>query len=73
MPLSQTFAARERPEPRALPKPVVVLVSVLQLALVVLVWLLALVPMAVVALGAAAFQALKPATAKVPARTVLGS
>jgi hypothetical protein len=38
----------------------VVVVSVLQLALVVLVWLLAIVPAALLALGAMAVGALRP-------------
>jgi hypothetical protein len=45
----------------------VVALSVLQLALVVLVWLLAIVPAALLALGAMAVQALRPTDAKVSA------
>jgi len=48
-------------------KALVVATSVLQLALVVLVWLLALVPVALMALVATAAAALKPAAAKAPA------
>ena len=48
-------------------KALVVAISVLQLAMIVVVWLLALVPMALMALGATVFQALKSATAKAPA------
>jgi hypothetical protein len=44
-----------------------VAISVLQLALIVLVWLLALVPVALMALGATVIQALKPAAPRPPA------
>jgi len=54
-------------------KGLVVAISVLQLALVVLVWLLALVPVALMALGAMAFNALKPATTKTTALTPVDS
>ena len=64
MSVPHAFPARERPESKAL----VVAISALQLALIVLVWLLAVVPVAVMALGAAVFQALKSAVAKTPAR-----
>ena len=50
------FPPRDRRESKAL----VVAVSVLQLALVVLVWLLAIVPAALLALGAMMVQALRP-------------
>ena len=63
MSVPHAFAAQERPESKAL----VVAISALQLALVVLVWLLAIVPVALMALGAMVFQAVKPASAKVPA------
>ena len=63
MSVPHAFPARERPESKAL----VVAISALQLALVVLVWLLAIVPVALMALGAMVFQAMKPASAKVPA------
>jgi hypothetical protein len=63
MPVPHAFSAQERQESKFL----VVAISALQLALVILVWLLALVPMAVMALGAMVFQAVKPAVAKVPA------
>lgn len=48
-------------------KALVVAISALQLAMIVLVWLLALLPMALMALGAMVFQAVKPAFGKVPA------
>ena len=47
--------------------------SALQLGLVVLVWLLALVPVALMALGAMAINALKPTTAKTTALTPIDS
>ena len=50
------FPPRDRRESKAL----VVAVSVLQLALVALVWLLAIVPAALLAVGAMAVQALRP-------------
>lgn len=52
--------------PRKESKPLVVAVSVLQLGLIVLVWLLALVPVALMALVATVAGALKPAAAKAP-------
>ena len=58
------FPPRDRRESKAL----VVSVSVLQLALVVLVWLLAIVPAALLALGAMTVQALRPARQPIPAR-----
>jgi len=60
---SQNHRGALRPESKLL----VVAISVLQLALLVFVWLLALVPMALMALGATVLQALKSATAKRPA------
>ena len=63
MSVPHAFPAQERPESKAL----VVAISALQLALVVLVWLLAIVPVALMALGAMVFQTVKPASAKVPA------
>ncbi len=63
MPVSHALSAQERPESKAW----VVVISALQLALVVLVWLLALVPVAVMALVAMVFQAVKLAVAKAPA------
>ena len=57
------FPPRDRRESKAL----VVAVSVLQLALVVLVWLLAVVPAALLAVGAMVVQALRPARRRVPA------
>ncbi|WP_165185200.1 hypothetical protein [Caulobacter soli] len=60
---SQNHRAGVRQESKAL----VVAISALQLAMIVLVWLLALIPMALMALGATVFQAVKPAFAKVPA------
>jgi hypothetical protein len=63
MSVPHAFPARERPESKAL----VVAISALQLALVVLVWLLAIVPVALMALGAMVFQAVKPAVVKAPA------
>jgi hypothetical protein len=68
MPVPQAFTAQDRQEPKAL----VVALSVLQLALVVMVWLLAIIPMALMALGTAAFRAVKPAAVRVPVRTVAG-
>jgi hypothetical protein len=59
---SQNHRGGLRPESKAL----VVAISVLQLAMLVFVWLLALVQMALMALGATVFQALKPAIAKSP-------
>lgn len=47
-------------------KPLVVAISVLQLGLVVVVWLLALVPVALMALIATVAGALKPGPAKAP-------
>jgi len=64
MPVPHASSAQERQESKIL----VVAISALQLALIVLVWLLAIVPVAVMALGAAVFQALKSAVAKTPAR-----
>lgn len=49
--------SQERPESKAL----VVAISVLQLGFVVLVWLLAIVPTALLALGAFLFQGLRRA------------
>lgn len=66
---SQNHRGGLRPESKAL----VVAISVLQLGLIAFVWLLALVPMALMALGAAVFQTLKPVTAKRPAPTLLDS
>ncbi len=54
-------------------KALVVAISALQLGFVVLVWLLALIPMALVALGAMVFQALKPKAVGAPAATVVES
>jgi hypothetical protein len=66
---SQNHRGGLRPESKAL----VVAISVLQLSLIAFVWLLALVPMALMALGAAVFQTLKPAPAKTPTLTLLDS
>jgi hypothetical protein len=63
MPVSHAFSEKDRQESKLL----VVVISALQLTLVVLVWLLALVPMAAMALVAMLFQVLKAAGAKVPA------
>ncbi len=58
MPVAQlVHPAQDRPESKAL----VVMISVLQLALVVLVWLLALVPMALLALGAMTVKSVRGA------------
>ena len=57
MPISNASSVQKRPESKAL----VVAISALQLALVALVWLLALVPVALLALGGLAFQALRSA------------
>lgn len=65
-----TSRARKSREHHKESKALVVVTSVLQLALVVLVWLLALVPVAVMALIAVAIGALKsgnvPGNAKTP-------
>jgi hypothetical protein len=66
---SQNHRGGHRQESKAL----VVAISVLQLAMIVLVWLLALIPMALIALGATMIQAVKSATAKVPAPTPVDS
>ena len=63
MPVPHASSAQGRQESKLL----VVATSALQLALVVLVWLLAIVPVALMALGAAVFQAVKPAVVKAPA------
>jgi hypothetical protein len=58
MPASHaSFRRHDRPEPKAL----VVVISALQLGLVVLVWLLALLPVAVMALVAMGVQGLRGA------------
>jgi Flp pilus assembly protein TadB len=59
---SQNHRGGRRQEPKAL----VVAFSVLQLAMIVVVWLLALVPMALMALGAMVIQTLKPVAVKAP-------
>ena len=64
-----TFRSQNHRGTRQESKALVVVISALQLALIVLVWLLALVPMALIALGATMIQALKPATVKTPAAT----
>lgn len=61
-----TFRSQNHRGSRRESKALVVAISALQLALIVLVWLLALVPMALIALGATVVQALKPAAVKVP-------
>ena len=68
-----TSRARNRREHHKESKALVVATSALQLALVVLVWLLALVPMALLALGATVYRALKPAMVKTPAPTTVDS
>ena len=55
MSVAQSIARPHRPESKAL----VVLISVLQLTLVVLVWILAIVPAAMLALGAVLIQGLR--------------
>ncbi|KQY28818.1 hypothetical protein ASD21_03170 [Caulobacter sp. Root1455] len=62
-----TFRSQSHRGHRQESKALVVAISVLQLAVIVLVWLLALVPVALMALGAMVIQALKPAAAKTPA------
>ena len=66
---SQNHRGVSRQESKAL----VVAISVLQLALIVLVWLLALIPMALIALGATVIQALRSAVVKTPASTTVDS
>jgi hypothetical protein len=61
-----TSRARKPREHRKESKALVVATSALQLALIVLVWLLALVPVAVMALVAMVIGALKSADAKAP-------
>jgi len=61
-----TFRSRNNRGHRKESKALVVVTSVLQLALVVLVWLLALVPVAMMALVATMISALKPTPAKAP-------
>jgi hypothetical protein len=68
-----TFRSQNHQGRRQESKGLVVAISVLQLALVVLVWLLALVPVALMALGAMAINALKPTTAKTTALTPIDS
>jgi hypothetical protein len=65
----QTHREGRRQESKAL----VVAFSVLQLAMIVVVWLLALVPMALMALGAMVIQTLKPAVVRVPTATTVDS
>ena len=62
MPVPHAFAAERPRESQAL----IVAASALQLAFVLLVWLLALAPMALLALGATVIQAVKGAVVKVP-------
>lgn len=64
-----TFRSQNHRGQRAESKALVVAISALQLAMIVLVWLLALVPMALIALGATVVSALKPAAAKTAAPT----
>ncbi len=62
------FPPRDRPSrDRRESKALVVAVSVLQLALVVMVWLLAIVPAALLALGAMVVHALRPSRQRVAA------
>jgi hypothetical protein len=61
-----TFRSQTHQGHRKESKALVVAISVLQLAFVVLVWLLALIPVALMALGATVFQAVKPKAATVP-------
>lgn len=68
-----TFRSQNHRGTRRESKALVVAISALQLALIILVWLLALIPMALMALGAMAFQALKTAVAKAPAPTPVDS
>jgi hypothetical protein len=60
---SQNHRGGLRQESKAL----VVAISVLQLGMIVFVWLLALIPMALLALGATVYRAVKPAAVKTPA------
>ncbi len=62
-----TFRSQNHRGRRQESKALVVAISALQLAMIVFVWLLALVPMALIALGATVFQALKPTAVKTPA------
>lgn len=64
------FPAAFRPRDKQEPKALVVAISVLQLGFVILVWLLALLPVALMALTATVIQALRPATAKAPTTPV---
>ena len=57
---------RVHPRDRQESKALVVAISALQLGLVVLVWLLAIVPAALLALGALLFKSLRPARAAAP-------
>ena len=66
---SQNHRFGHRQESKAL----VVAISVLQLAMIVLVWLLALIPMALLALGATVVKAVRPAVVKTPAPTSVDS
>jgi hypothetical protein len=68
-----TFRSQNHRGFRKESKALVVAISVLQLALVVLVWLLALIPVALMALGATVFQALKPKAATATAPTPVDS
>lgn len=61
-----TFRSQNHRPLRQESKALVVAISALQLALIVFVWLLALVPMALMALGATVLQAMKPASVKTP-------
>ncbi|WP_029914247.1 hypothetical protein [Caulobacter sp. UNC358MFTsu5.1] len=62
-----TFRSQNHRATRQESKALVVAISALQLAMLFLVWLVALIPMALLALGATVVQALKPAAAKTPA------
>ncbi|MNL61447.1 hypothetical protein D3C87_1853690 [compost metagenome] len=68
-----TFRSQNHRAHRRESKALVVAISVLQLAMIVFVWLLALVPMALIALGATVVQAVKSSTSKTPAPTPIDS
>ena len=68
MPVAQaTFRPEVRTAPRAESRALVVVISTLQLALVVLVWVLALLPVAVMALAMTVAQGLRSLGARAAA------
>ena len=68
-----TFRSQNHRGLRQESKALVVAISALQLALVVAVWLVALIPMALIALGATVVKALQSATAKTTVLTPVDS